>query len=93
MAVNSAERAQIIAQITQIDLQIAAANTAYLKSLSTDIESYRFDSGQGSQSVKRRDPAKISSELNALSILRQSLIERLNGSSVVNLRLNRRGGY
>jgi len=93
VAINSSERKYIIDQIATIDSQITALNAAYTASLTnSEVESYTLDTGQGRQSVRRRDPDKIFSQIRNLEIRRTNLIQKLNGSGVVNLRLNNRDG-
>lgn len=93
MAINSTERQRIIDQIKTIDIQINNLNTALTDATTrSEIESYSTDSGQGRQSVKRRDPEKIISQIRSLEIRRNHLIQRLNGTGVVNFRFGRRDG-
>ena len=85
--------AAIKAEITILDEQIAAAQTAYLSSLgNAEIETYRFDSGDGSQRADRRSPKQIREEIEALQSSRARLQRELNGTSNVNMNLRRRGG-
>ena len=92
MAINSAERAQIIEEITLLDSQILALNTAYTASLTgSATESYSLDTGQGRQSLKRRDPESLFKQITNLKIRRKRLIQELNGSINVNLRMKRDG--
>ena len=92
MAINSAERAQIIEEITLLDTQILALNTAYTASLTgSATESYSLDTGQGRQSLKRRDPKTLANAIRDLKIQRKRLIQELNGSINVNLRMKRDG--
>lgn len=92
MAINSGERARIIEEVTELDAQISALNTAYTASLSTSgTESYSVDTGQGRQSLKRRDPESLFKQINNLRIRRKRLIQELNGSINVNLRMRRDG--
>lgn len=92
MAINSIERQNLIAEITELDEQITLLNTAYKASLSNSgTESYTLDTGQGKQSLKRRDPDKIFSSITKLKIRRKRLVQELNGSINVNLRMLRDG--
>jgi chromosome segregation ATPase len=51
---NAARRAEIQAQIDTKTAQLTAANTTLESLLSESVESYKFDSGEGSQQAKRR---------------------------------------
>jgi hypothetical protein len=85
--------AGIKAEISILDEQITAAQAAYLSSLgNAEIETYRFDSGDGSQRADRRNPATIRKEIEALKSSRARLSRELNGTSNVNMNLRRRGG-
>jgi hypothetical protein len=92
---TSSQVAAIKAEIAKIDLQITAAETAYLSALgNSEIDEYRFDSGDGSQRAKRRSPKQIREEIEALQATRSRLQRKLDGTSNVNMNLRRRrGGY
>lgn len=93
---TSIQIAEIKAEIVILDTQIAAAETAYLVSLTnSEVEEYRFDPGAGSQRVSRRSPEEIGRELDKLKAQRNRLRRKLNGTSNVNMNLRRkshRGG-
>lgn len=85
------ERSRILAEIAAKEEQLTAANAAYLRALSgSDVQSYRFDSGEGSQSASRRKPKEIADEIEALEAGLSRLRRRLSGTGVVNLNLRRR---
>lgn len=89
--ITSAERARIVAQINTKQAQLEAANAAYTAALSNvEIQTFRFDSGEGSQSTTRRKPAEISSEITRLESELNRLYRRLDGGGIVNMNLRRR---
>lgn len=88
---TSAQRAAIQAQIDKIDLQIAAAETALLSSIeNSEIETYRFDGGDSSQRVDRRDPNTINKLIDDLTSRRNRLVRKLAGTLNVIMNFRRR---
>ena len=91
---SAAKVAAIQTEIADLDALIALARTAYASSLTnSEIETYRFDSGDGSQRADRRSPATIRKEIEALQSQRGRLYRILNGTSNVNMNLRRRRGF
>jgi hypothetical protein len=57
---STSQKTAIQAEIDDIDEMIAVIKAAYLSSLgNSEIETYRFDSGDGSQRADRRSPAQL----------------------------------
>ena len=92
---TSSRVAAIKAEIVELDELIAVAKIAYKAALSnSEIETYRFDSGDGSQRADRRSPKQIREEIESLQATRNRLQRKLDGTSNVNMSLRRRrGGY
>lgn len=89
---SSTERTRIQQQITLKESQLAAANTSYLSALqNAEAQSYKFDSGEGQQSVTRRRPSDIAHEINRLESEISRLYRRLDGTGLCNMNLRRRG--
>ena len=74
---SSTVRADKQAQLAKLETRLTAAEDAYLATLEaggTGLESYRFDSAEGSQSAKLLDPSKLQDQISFL----QSRINRIN---------------
>ena len=88
------EITKIKAEIVDLDAQIKALKTAYLGSIgNSEVESYRFDSGPGSQRVDRRSPKEIRVELENRQIARARLQRTLDGTLNLSISLQRHRGY
>jgi hypothetical protein len=88
--------AAIKAAIAKLDALIDAAYTAYTAALTnSEIETYRFDSGEGSQRADRRAPAEIREEIENLEAARNRLARKLAGTSNTTINWRRRNyrGY
>jgi virulence-associated protein VapD len=57
--IDSASRTEIEARIVTLQTQLALANESLNDLLTQEIESYRFDSNEGSQQAKRRKIEEI----------------------------------
>lgn len=90
---TSTQVAAIQAEITTLNTQIAAFEAAYLAAAgNSEIEEYRFNSGEGNQMAKRRSPKQLREEINALKATKSRLQRKLNGTDNVNMNLRRRSG-
>lgn len=90
---SASDRTRIITKIAQKERQLVAANAAYESALgNAEAQSYKFDSGEGQQSVTRRRPSEIRKEIDALESQIGRLYRQLNGTGLVNMNLRRRGG-
>ena len=65
--------------------------TTYDELISDGTESYRFDSGDGSQQAKKRKLAEVKSQIDQLESEIDSLCRRLAGKGLTNIALRRRG--
>ena len=91
VCLSTAELAKINARISSYETLLTAADAAVLAA-QTDIESYRFDSGEGSQQAKRRKLKDILNNIESIESILRRLYQRKNGSGVFNLNLRRTGG-
>lgn len=89
--ITSTQRAIIQARLDKKEAQLSALNDAYDESIENfGIKSFKFDSGEGSQSTTFRGPEEISREINRLETEINRLRRRLSGTGIVNLNLRRR---
>ena len=87
---SATDRARIEAQIVTKTAQLDAANTALTAALANvEISSYKFESGEGSQSASRRKPAEIQESIRQLENQIDRLYNRLSGTGIVNMNLRR----
>lgn len=87
MSYNTAE---IQAQLAQKRSQLAAANAAYEAALgNSEVQTYRFSSGEGDQSTTRRKPAEIRVEIKSLEQEIKRLERRLSGGGLCTMNLRR----
>jgi hypothetical protein len=87
---NATWRARIQAQITTKTAQLTAANTTMESLLEKEIDEYRFDSGQASQRVKRRDIEKLAKIIHRLEAQIDLLQRKLDGYGLASINLRRR---
>lgn len=80
---------QINERITKKQTQLAAADLA-LDAAITEIESYKFDSGEGNQTTKYRKIEELQNLINSLEKQIESLQRRLSGTGIVNINLRRK---
>ena len=91
---TSTQKAVIEAEIVKLNTLIDAAETALLASITnSEVEEYRFDSGDGSQKAIRRDPNQIEKLIQNLTSRRDRLIREIAGTLNVVMKFRRnRGG-
>lgn len=70
--------------------QLEIAYTAYDALLADNNESYRLDTGDGSQATKKRDIEKLSAEIDKLESEIDSITRKLKGYGLTTFTLNRR---
>lgn len=88
---DPARRARLDAQIQVKESQLAAANDAYTAALSnSEIQTFTFNSGEGSQSSTRRNPDHILKQIRTLESDLNRLYNQRDGRGVFNMNLRRR---
>jgi len=89
---NQSERDRIREEIATKEAQKAKAETLLDTLLGEEIESYRFDSGEGSQQAKRRKLTEVKEIIDSLEQEIANLYRRLEcgGLVVMNLRRKQR---
>lgn len=86
-------RAQLQADLDRIDAQLVKLYASYNSSLdNAEVESYRFDSGEGQQQAKRRSPLELQKLIDELESKRERIQRKLLGQGLVNMSLRRRTG-
>lgn len=88
---TASTRSRLLARKTTLETLITAAEAALTSALETgDVESYTFDSGEGSQRTKYRSLEDIQKNLDWLYSRLDFITRRLNGTGIVNLNLRRK---
>lgn len=90
MALTPAERARIEAQIATKEQQLETANTTLSSLLSVDHESYKFDSNEGAQQVKRLKMLDLKEIIDSLESEIENLNRKLRGGGIVNINVRRK---
>ena len=86
-------RARKLAQIEKLEAQLAALEDAYTATLTaggTGLESYRFDSAEGSQQAKLLDVSKLQEQITFIESRINRLRSEVEGTAVVSIDLRRR---
>ena len=90
---TSTRRAEITAIIAKLDAQILRLETSFDTQLDNiGIDEFRFDSGDGSQKTKYRDPMKTQELLTFLYSRRNRYQGMLDGNGIVSIGLRRQRG-
>lgn len=91
---SSTVRAEKLAQLVKLEAMLLKAETAYCATLEaggTGLESYRFDSAEGSQSAKLLDPSKLQDQISFLQSRINRIKSELRGTGVHTTNLRRWG--
>lgn len=86
---NAEERARIREKIAQKESLLSKLYDTYDLLSGEDVESYRFDSGEGSQQTKRRTLKEVYEQIETIENEIRRLYRRLECGSLVNLNLRR----
>ena len=90
MGYINTRKARIIAKIKQIRAMIDALDATYLALSASLIDSYKFDSGEGSQQTSRKKLNEVRMEIDALEAKEQHYINELYGMGIINMNLRRK---
>jgi hypothetical protein len=87
-------RATLIAEKTKVEAQLVKLYAAYDEALdNVEVESYKFDSSEGSQQTKRRDPLKIQELIDKLEAKLGRIERKLcPGGGLVSMNMRRKSG-
>jgi multidrug resistance efflux pump len=82
--------ARLRAQLARVRAAIAALDATYLQLATSLADSYKFDSGEGSQSTNRKKLEDVRTQIDVLEAQEAHIINELYGMGVVNMRLRRK---
>lgn len=82
---------ELKAKLAKKEQQLELAEATYEKLLSDPNESYRFDSGDGSQSTKKRKLDELKTQIDQLESEIDNLKRRLAGKGLTRVSLRRKG--
>lgn len=86
---SSSRIAQLKARLTKKTAQLDAANLLYDELLTDSTESYRFDSGEGSQQAKSKKLSDVQDQISILESEIDRLQAKLAGKGIVNMNMRR----
>ena len=86
---SSARITQLKARLTKKIAQLDSANLLYDELLTDSTESYRFDSGEGSQQAKSRKLSDVQDQISTLESEIDRLQAKLAGKGIVNMNMRR----
>ena len=86
---SSSRITQLKARLTTKLTQLTAANSLYDELLTSSTESYRFDSGEGSQQEKSRKLSEVQDQISTLESEIDRLQAKLSGKGIVNMNMRR----
>jgi len=90
MSYHSERRQRLLAQKAQYEKTLTSLYSSLDDAAASGIESYRFDSGEGSQSTKRRSLKDIHELIQFYEARLSWVINELNNMGIVTLQLRRK---
>jgi uncharacterized coiled-coil protein SlyX len=90
MSYQSARKSRLQARKTSLESQIATLENTLDGLLSSEVEEYRFDDGEGAQRVKRRKFKEVQDQLDSLESRLDAVCRELAGLGLVVSRLRRK---
>ena len=90
MSYISNRRARLQAQLARIQAALANLYDTLAELSASGVESYTFDSGEGSQKTTRRKLASIQDQIDRLEAAEDHIVSELYNVGVVNIRLRRK---
>jgi len=88
--ITPARRTQLLTKISRLESQLETLYTAYETMISSGVSSYKFDSGEGSQSTNYRSLKEVSNEIERIESQIEKAYKQLNGGGIVNMNLRRK---
>jgi hypothetical protein len=89
-ALTAAKRTELEAELTVLETRLAALNTAYNSILSSGMKSYKFDSGEGSQSATYMSITDLQNNIDLVASQIASKKRVLTGGGFRRFTLNRK---
>jgi len=79
----------ILARVESLRRQETALQAALESFMSNPISSYKFESGEGSQSVTYKNTDQMRNDLYTIQAEIDMLVRKLNGTGIYNMPINR----
>ncbi len=90
MTMNQQTRNELITRRDNFQAALDQLNTVYLDAITTaGTEEYSFNSGDGSQRLKHRDPASLFKQIRELQAQIDHINKILNGTGIVHTKVRR----
>ena len=89
---STAQKARYEAKIATYTTLVVAAETALEEALARPLESYKFDSGEGSQQAKSRKLAELEKTLRSLESRLDYYQNKIDGKGLYSPRFRRKSG-
>ena len=90
---SSEKRAELEAKKARLETLLNEAYDTYESMLGSKNKSYRFDSGEGSQSATKHTLKEMTDTIEHLEAHLDHICRRLRGGLVVNLNVRRKDGF
>lgn len=90
MGYISIKKALIQSQLAKVQAALAALYDIQLEASSSNIQSYAFDSGEGSQRTTRKDLSKLLDDISRLEATQDHLLNALYNMGIISIRLRRK---
>lgn len=85
-------RAELQAELLDLQEDLVDLKAAYKASLKGGIKSYKFDSGEGSQAVVYGDSDNIKDQMDDVKAEINSINMKLRGTNLMNMNVRRQSG-
>lgn len=87
-------RTRLLAQKARLEAALAILDASYLSAVANiEVETYKFDSGEGYQQTTRRSPEDIQKQIDNIEAKLSHVINELAGVGIVNVQLRRNRGH
>lgn len=89
---SAARKAEYQSRIDRLSTTLAILEDTYDKAAARDIESYKFDSGEGSQQAKSRDLEKLDNQIRSVQSRLDYYQQKIDGKGLYSNRFRRKSG-